>query len=49
MAILPAASARPEIIPVSDLLDNVSSGEVRVPRFQRPYVWTPDDMIRALR
>jgi len=46
MGNLPAASARPEIIPVSDMLDNVMSGEVRVPRFQRPYVWSPDDMIQ---
>lgn len=46
MSNLPATSARPEIVPVSDLLDNVASGEVRVPRFQRPYVWAPDDMIQ---
>lgn len=46
MTSLPATSARPEIVPVSDLLDNVASGEVRVPRFQRPYVWAPEDMIQ---
>lgn len=43
---LPAATARPEIVPVADLLDGVMSGEYRVPRFQRPYVWSPDDMIQ---
>ncbi|WP_080401600.1 DUF262 domain-containing protein [Burkholderia ubonensis] len=42
----PAASAKPEIVPISDLLDSVMSGEFRVPRFQRPYVWAPDDMIQ---
>lgn len=43
---LPAATARPEIVPVADLIDLVMSGEYRVPRFQRPYVWSPDDMIQ---
>jgi hypothetical protein len=37
---------KPEIVSVSDLLDSVMNGEFRVPRFQRPYVWSPDDMIR---
>jgi hypothetical protein len=46
MTTLPAATARPEIVPVADLLDGVMSGEYRVPRFQRPYVWSPDDMIQ---
>jgi hypothetical protein len=43
---LPAASARPDIIAVNDLLDSVMSGEYRVPRFQRPYVWSPEDMLQ---
>lgn len=42
----PATTAKPEIVAVSDLLDGVSSGEIRVPRFQRPYIWGPDDMIQ---
>jgi hypothetical protein len=46
MSMLPAATARPEIVPVTQLLDGVMSGEYRVPRFQRPYVWSPDDMIQ---
>lgn len=45
MATHPTASAKPEITPVSDLLDAVASGEYRIPRFQRPYVWSPEDMI----
>ncbi|AND68964.1 hypothetical protein ATSB10_15100 [Dyella thiooxydans] len=46
MTQLPAASARPDIIAVNDLLDGVVSGEYRVPRFQRPYVWSPEDMLQ---
>jgi len=46
MSNLPATSAKPEIIPVDDLLDNVLSGETRVPRFQRPYIWSPEDMVQ---
>lgn len=42
----PATTARPEIIAVSDLLEGVTSGTIRIPRFQRPYVWGPDDMIQ---
>ena len=42
----PATTAKPEIVAVSDLLEAVSSGEVRVPRFQRPYVWTRKTMLQ---
>lgn len=42
----PATTARPEIIAVNDLLEGVISGAIRIPRFQRPYVWGPDDMIQ---
>jgi hypothetical protein len=41
-----ATTARPEITAVSDLLEGVTSGTIRIPRFQRPYVWGPDDMIQ---
>lgn len=43
----PAASARPDIISLDVLLSDVDEGRVRVPRFQRPYVWTPQ-MMREL-
>jgi uncharacterized protein with ParB-like and HNH nuclease domain len=43
---VPASITRPDIVPISDLLDSVVAGETRVPRFQRPYVWTPDDMLQ---
>lgn len=46
MSSLPVASAKPDIVAVNDLLDMVVSGEYRIPRFQRPYVWTPDDMLQ---
>ncbi|MCW1976110.1 DUF262 domain-containing protein [Xanthomonas sp. NCPPB 1062] len=43
---LPVATAKPDIIVVSELLEAVSSGEYRIPKFQRPYVWSPDDMLQ---
>jgi Protein of unknown function DUF262 len=43
----PAASARPDIISLDVLLTEVDEGRVQVPRFQRPYVWTPQ-MMREL-
>lgn len=43
----PAASARPDVISLDILLNDVDEGRVRVPRFQRPYVWTPQ-MMREL-
>lgn len=46
MAINLATTAKPEIIAVSDLLEGVTSGTIRIPRFQRPYVWGPDDMLQ---
>lgn len=46
LAATPATAAKPEIMPVSDLVEGVLSGEITVPRFQRPYVWGPDDMLQ---
>ena len=43
----PAASARPDIISLDVLLNDVDEGRVQIPRFQRPYVWTPQ-MMREL-
>ena len=39
-------SAKPEITSIDDLLESVLAGESRVPRFQRPYVWSPEDMVQ---
>ena len=41
------ASARPEIISLDVLLNDVDEGRIQIPRFQRPYVWTPQ-MMREL-
>ena len=42
----PASSiASPQTIAIYDLIDRVSAGELKIPRFQRPYVWSPEDMI----
>ena len=36
---------KPEVVFIEELLDEVSSGKLRVPRFQRPFVWNPPDML----
>lgn len=41
-----APTTKPDFVSIEELMDNVFSGETRVPRFQRPYVWSPDDMIQ---
>lgn len=35
----------PQIQFLGTLLERISTGELRVPNFQRPFVWKPDDMI----
>ena len=35
----------PDVRFLTDILDDVSSGDLRVPNFQRPYVWKPSDAI----
>lgn len=42
---LMSSISAPQIIPIYELIDRVASGELRIPRFQRPYVWSPEDMI----
>ncbi|MBR0831933.1 DUF262 domain-containing protein [Bradyrhizobium manausense] len=39
-------AAKPDILSVGDLLESISAGEMRIPRFQRPYVWSTDDMLQ---
>ncbi|MCS4281105.1 DUF262 domain-containing protein [Stenotrophomonas rhizophila] len=46
MATLSVTTAKPDIVSVSELLEAVASGEYRIPKFQRPYIWTPDDMLQ---
>ena len=38
-------SVKPEVLLLEQLLAEVASGRLRVPRFQRPYVWRPDQML----
>jgi len=38
-------SVKPEIEFIENLLQSMSSGELRVPKFQRPYWWNPSDML----
>lgn len=40
-----SSMASPQTIAVYDLIDRVSSGELKIPKFQRPYVWSTEDMI----
>lgn len=38
-------SVKPEVLLLEQLLAEVATGRLRVPRFQRPYVWRPDQML----
>jgi hypothetical protein len=38
-------TVKPEVLLLEQLLDEVASGRLRVPRFQRPFVWRPDQML----
>lgn len=39
---------RPEVVFLSELLEELISGRIRVPRFQRPFVWRNDQMTDLL-
>ncbi|SCE85126.1 Protein of unknown function DUF262 [Micromonospora haikouensis] len=39
------STVKPEVLLLEQLLDEVAAGRLRVPRFQRPFVWRPDQMI----
>jgi len=36
---------KPDIVFIEDLLGEIAQGMLRVPRFQRPFVWKPKDML----
>jgi hypothetical protein len=38
-------TVKPEIMLLEDVLAEIAEGRLRVPRFQRPFVWRPDQMI----
>ncbi len=40
-----APHVRQEIVFIEDLLQEIALGKLRVPNFQRPYVWKPSDML----
>jgi hypothetical protein len=40
-----APHVRQEIVFIEDLLQEIALGKLRVPDFQRPYVWKPTDML----
>lgn len=37
-----------EVLLLGTLLDELARGKIRIPRYQRPFVWTQDDMLRLL-
>jgi Protein of unknown function DUF262 len=40
----PRMTVKPEVILLEDLLAEVREGRLRIPRFQRPFVWRPEQM-----
>jgi len=40
-----APLVKPEVVFIEDLLDDIAAGKLRVPRFQRPFIWKPSDML----
>jgi hypothetical protein len=45
MDISKTTKVTPQIYFLGNILERISIGELRVPNFQRPFVWKPDDMI----
>ncbi len=41
---LPSFVVKPEVTLLEDLFEEIKSGRLRSPRFQRPFVWTIEDM-----
>lgn len=39
---------RPEVLRLEELAWQVKSGEIKLPRFQRPFVWNKSDMLKLL-
>src|ERR1043165_2204486 len=36
---------KPEVMFLEDLFKDIAAGKLRIPKFQRPFVWKPDDML----
>ena len=43
-----AVEVRPEVVFLYELLDQLTTGELQIPRFQRPFVWRKDQMTDLL-
>lgn len=43
---VPTFSVKPEVVALEELFEEIKSGHLRSPRFQRPFVWKPEDMRR---
>ncbi|WP_437993501.1 GmrSD restriction endonuclease domain-containing protein [Sorangium sp. So ce145] len=41
----PPPILRSEVALLDELLGEISTGKVRIPRFERPFVWRPEDML----
>jgi len=39
---------KPEILRIEELVGNVKSGDIKLPKFQRPFVWKKDDVLALL-
>jgi len=39
---------KPEIVFIFELIDEIRNGRIRIPRFQRPFVWRRDQMLDLL-
>lgn len=37
--------AKPEVMLLEDVLDEIAAGGIRIPKFQRPFVWRPRQML----
>ena len=36
---------KPEVVFIDELFEEITAGKLRIPRFQRPFVWKPEDML----
>ena len=45
MAADTSITVKPEVMLIEDVLQDVAMGRLRVPRFQRPFVWRPEQMV----
>ena len=39
---------KPEVLRIEELIVNVKSGDIKLPKFQRPFVWKKEDILALL-